>query len=158
MHANAFGLGILDSKFDEFVNHSEVYLADLDFTPQYNVDFVYNGMPDAEDMFSLGDYEDMWGQGIDEPVIAVTNAVLTDDMVMLMSRGKNPTIKINFPNGSAAIKFKSSEEEFNRLCIPGGCVHINLLGRVEINRYMGKETPQLIVEDYEILSTDAYIF
>ena len=84
--------------------------------------------------------------------------MLTDDMVMLMSRGKNPTIKINFSNGSAGIKFKSSEEEFSKLCLSGGCAHVNLIGRVEINRYMGKETPQLIIEDYEILSADPYIF
>lgn len=80
------------------------------------------------------------------------NVAVTNDMLSLMAKDRNPTLKIQLPNGVTCIKFKSSEEELDNLSSELGCVSINLIGRPEVNRYFGSVTPQIIITDYEIIS------
>lgn len=158
-HANAFGFGIYDKDFESFISWSDEQLKDIEFSPSYKVDFIYS-MSDinSKDILDLGDAKYLWGQNIDEPLIAVENVAVTNDMIGLMSRDKNPTLKIQLPNGVTCIKFKSSEEELNNLSSELGCVSINLIGKPEVNRYFGSVTPQIIITDYEIISRQKYYF
>ncbi len=91
-------------------------------------------------------------------MIAIENISITNSMLQLMSRDKNPTLKITLPNGISCIKFKSSEEEYQRLYSESGCVNITIVGRCEVNHYLNRVTPQIIVEDYEILGRQDYYF
>lgn len=158
-HANAFGFGIYDKDFESFISWSDEQLKDIEFSPSYKVDFIYS-MSDinSKDILDLGDAKYLWGQNIDEPLIAVENVAVTNDMIGLMSRDKNPTLKIQLPNGVTCIKFKSSEEELEDLSSELGCVSINLIGKPEVNRYFGSVTPQIIITDYEIISRQKYYF
>lgn len=158
-HANAFGFGIYDKDFESFISWSDEQLKDIEFSPSYKVDFIYS-MSDinSKDILDLGDAKYLWGQNIDEPLIAVENVAVTNDMLGLMSRDKNPTLKIQLPNGVTCIKFKSSEEELEDLSSELGCVSINLIGKPEVNRYFGSVTPQIIITDYEIISRQKYYF
>lgn len=158
-HANAFGFGIYDKDFESFISWSDEQLKDIEFSPSYKVDFIYS-MSDinSKDILDLGDAKYLWGQNIDEPLIAVENVAVTNDMIGLMSRDKNPTLKIQLPNGVTCIKFKSSEEELDNLSSKLGCVSINLIGKPEVNRYFGSVTPQIIITDYEIISRQKYYF
>lgn len=158
-HANAFGFGIYDKDFKSFISWSDEQLKDIEFSPSYKVDFIYS-MSDinSKDILDLGDAKYLWGQNIDEPLIAVENVAVTNDMIGLMSRDKNPTLKIQLPNGVTCIKFKSSEEELDNLSSELGCVSINLIGKPEVNRYFGSVTPQIIITDYEIISRQKYYF
>ena len=79
-------------------------------------------------------------------------------MITLMSRDKNPTLKIQLPNGVTCIKFKSSEEELDSLSSESGCVTITLIGKPEVNRYFNSVTPQIIVQDYEVINHQEYYF
>lgn len=158
-HANAFGFGIYDKDFESFISWSDEQLKDIEFSPSYKVDFIYS-MSDinSKDILDLGDAKYLWGQNIDEPLIAVENVAVTNDMIGLMSRDKNPTLKIQLLNGVTCIKFKSSEEELDNLSSELGCVSINLIGKPEVNRYFGSVTPQIIITDYEIISRQKYYF
>ena len=80
------------------------------------------------------------------------------DNVKLMSADKNPTLKITLPNGTSLIKFKSSKEEFESFNSKTGCITINIVGRCERNMWNGIITPQIIVEDYEIVGEQKYYF
>lgn len=101
----------------------------------------------------------LWGQNMDEPLLAVEHIQVTKDMVTLMSRDKNPTLKIQLSNGVACIKFKSNEKEFEAFQVSdSGCVTINLVARPEVNKYFNSVTPQLIVVDYEIVNKQQYYF
>lgn len=73
--------------------------------------------------------ESLWGQEMPEALIAIENVSITKDMLQLMSRDKNPTLKINLHNGINCIKFKSSEEEFNNLYSDSGCVVVTIIGK-----------------------------
>ena len=141
-HPNAFGLGVYDDDFDNFVAWSEKELQDIEFSPSYKVDFIYQAnSANPQTILDLGDHHELWGQNLDEPLIAIEHISITKDMLTLMSRDKNPTIKIQLSNGIACIKFKSSEEEFEKLYSETGCVTINVVGRPEVNRYYGSVTP-----------------
>ena len=75
-----------------------------------------------------------------------------------MSKDKNPTLKITLDNGVACIKFKSSEEEYKSLYSDSGCVIVSLVGRCAINEWMGQITPQILIDDYEIITREEYYF
>ena len=100
----------------------------------------------------------LWGQGVDEPFIAIERINVYAGNVSLMSPDKNPTLKITLPNGTSLIKFKSSEEEYEKLRSEVGCVTINIVGKCERNEWNGIVKPQIIIEDYEIVGEQKYYF
>ena len=160
-HSNAFGAGFTDQNIDNFINYSNVALKDFDFTPCYKVDFIFQGGDitfDKNDILSIAALKSLWGQGIDEPYVAIENIKVYANNVQLMSKDKNPTLKITLPNGTSLIKFKSSNEEFESLCSELGCVTINVVGRCEQNEWNGIISPQIIIEAYEIVGETKYYF
>jgi hypothetical protein len=70
-----------------------------------------------------------------------------------MSRDKNPTLKLKL-NGIEAIKFKSSEEEFESLA-PNSYTTtiIDFVGKCDLNIWNGNIKPQIMIEDYEVKTT-----
>jgi hypothetical protein len=56
------------------------------------------------------------------------------------------------------IKFWSSEEEYNTLYSDLGCVTINVIGHFQKNVWNGRVSPQILIEDYEIVGRAAYYF
>ena len=158
-HANALGVGILDLNFDTFVNYSNEALAEFDFTPCYKVDFIFNGADfRGKDIVEIAELKSLWGQGVDEPFVAIEHINVYAGNVVLMSPDKSPTLKITLPNGTSLIKFKSSQEEYEKLCSETGCIIINVVGKCERNVWNGTVTPQIIIEDYEIIGEQKYYF
>ena len=160
-HANAFGVGISDSQAPSFIEKMEVQLKDFEFSPNYKVDFIY-GPQDCkgENILQIADFKSLWGQGVEEPKIAFEHISISNNNLTLMSPDKNPTIKITLPSGIAFIKFKSSEEEYELLKpeTDYGCTIINIVGRCEKNEWNGLITPQILIEDYEVVSRQKYYF
>ena len=75
-----------------------------------------------------------------------------------MSADKNPTLKIQLPNGTSLIKFKSSVEEYESLKPQTGCYTLTVIGRCESNVWMGRVSPQIIIEEYEKVGEMKYYF
>lgn len=158
-HANAFGCGMLEIHCDEFLEWADKVLADIDFTPCYKVDFIYTAQNlNPANILDIGGMKHLWGQNVGESLIAVEGIIVTKDRLQLMSKDKNPTLKITLPNGVACIKFKSSEEEFENLFSESGCVVINIVGKCSINKYYNMVTPQILVENYDIIKRQNYYF
>ena len=158
-HANALGVGIREEDFDEFIKVSNTILKDFDFTPSYKVDFIFhNDDMKTSDILEVANLKPIWGQGVEEPLIAIERIKVYKDNVRLMSADKNPTLKITLPNGMSLIKFRSSNEEYENLCSELGCVTINIVGKCERNIWNGIINPQVIIEDYEIVSKTEYYF
>lgn len=158
-HANALGVGIYDTFFESFINYSNQKLAEFDFTPCYKVDFIFNGANfQGQDIVDIAELKSLWGQGVEEPLIAVENINIHAGNVTLMSPDKSPTLKITLPNGTSLIKFKSSKEEFEKFNSQTGCITINVVGKCERNMWNGIVTPQIIIEDYEIVGEQEYYF
>ena len=158
-HPNAFGLMIDEEKIDEFITYADETLKEIEFSSSYKVDFIYTAdSVNPKDILDIGSMKSLWGQNINEALVVVERINITKNMVSLMSRDKNPTLKIQLQNGVTCIKFKSSEEEFESFLTDTGCVTITIVGKCEVNRYFNNETPQIIVEDYEILNRQEYYF
>ena len=158
-HANALGVGITDDNFNTFINYSNHELASFDFTPCYKVDFIFYGDDfRGQDIVEIAELKSLWGQGVDEPFVALEHINIHNGNVILMSPDKSPTLKITLPNGTSLIKFKSSQEEYEKLHSETGCITINVVGKCERNIWNGIVSPQIIVEDYEIVGEQKYYF
>ena len=158
-HANALGVGITDADFVDFIEYSNEALKNFDFTPSYKVDYIFqNDNMNINDILELANLKSVWGQGVEEPLIAIERVKVYKDNVRLMSADKNPTLKITLPNGMSLIKFRSSKEEFDSFDSNLGCVTINIVGKCERNIWNGIVSPQIIIEDYEVVGKTEYYF
>ena len=100
----------------------------------------------------------VWGKDVEEPWIVIENIKLNRDNFSLLSPDNKPTLRINLPNGVSLIKFKSSEDEYESLYSENGCYVINVVGKCNINEWCGRVTPQLIIEEYEVIEKQNYYF
>ncbi len=158
-HASAFGFAIDSKKFDNFKNITNTELENFDFSPCYYVDLEVNmdQLTDNE-IFSIGSNADLWGQSIDEPLIAITNIKINADTIQFIGSKKN-TLKITFPGRRVnLIKFNIKDEEKELLNPNGGTLTITAIGKCALNHYMGSVTPQLILEDFEIVNRKKWDF
>lgn len=135
-------------------------LKDFDFTPKYKVDFIIDAKRMSEskyDLYNLIEYDNLWGQEVEQPKIAVSNLVITTDNIQLM-KGTTLKITISGEPDISLIRFRSSEEEFETLCPKTdlGCVTIDVIGVCERNSYNDK--PQIIIKDYIIKDRQQYYF
>lgn len=158
-HASAFGVAFLDENAEAVRRYFNEHFSAIDFTPYYFVDFEKNANNfDPDIILTISEYKYLWGTEVKEPKIAVKNINVTKDNIVLMSKDKNPTIKITLPNGIALLKFKSNEEEFENLFSKSGCVVIDVVGTCAINEWNGKITPQIFIENYNIIKRQEYFF
>ena len=150
--AEHFGLGIREDNIDNFIAANDKLLKDMSDEPMYYVDYIYNGVDiKSSNILLIASLEDLWGKDMDESLIAIENLKITKDMITLMSPDKKPTLKISF-EGIDFMKFKSSEEEYDKLKGNAfGTVFINLLGKPNINSWGGRTTPQILINEYEIV-------
>lgn len=158
-HANAFGVGIRDEDISAFIASTNSALDGFDFTPIYNVDFIYKSdelTPD--EVIDIAGMKSLWGQGVEEAEIAVEGIKVHKDNIRILSPDKNPTLKIMLPNGINFMKFRSSEEEYNKLYSELGYVTINIVGECERNIWNNKISPQVMIKDYEIVDRANYYF
>ena len=157
-HANAFGFGILDDVLPMFIQECDNELKDFEFTPCYSVDFIFNADNfNPKDIIEIADLKSLWGKGIEEPYIALTNVRVSKGNIQLMSPDKSPTLKITLPNGTSLIKFKFSKKEYERLNTEGYLV-LDVVGNCEINAWGGRVNAQIIMEDYDVVDAVQYYF
>ena len=161
-HASAFGVSVLDENLEDFKNYVYTQLKDFDFNNCYRVDFIWiaNEVEKYKrDIMDIGKMAGYWGQGLPEPQIAIENIHIQGNKnLILMSPDRKPTLKIILPGGLTLIKFGSSQEEYDDLYTETGCVVLNVVGTCNLNEWNGNFSPQIIIQDYEILSKSEYYF
>ena len=110
------------------------------------------------DIMNIASFDNLWGQGVEEPFILIENVKLTKDNIALL---KGTTLKITLPADGqdiSLIKFGSSNEEYESLCSDLGYVTINVIGHFQKNVWNGNVSPQILIEDYEIIGRAVYYF
>lgn len=160
-HASAFGVSILDENLEAFKKYVYENLKDFDFSAFYRVDFIWSNNEaeqNIDDIITLGHLKSIWGQGLPEPYIAIEHIMINSNNIQLMSPDKSPTLKITLPGNLTLIKFGSSQEEFEGLRPGLGCKIMNIIGTCNVNSWMGNETAQIIIEDYEVVGEQPYYF
>jgi single-stranded-DNA-specific exonuclease len=157
-HQGAFGLGLRQQDIEEFITITDRVLENMPSEPIYYVDYIYeNDTFDSNDILTIADMDCYWGKDIQESLVVLKDLKVTKSMVSLMSPDKHPTLKIKLNNGVEIIKFGSSQEEFESF-YSEGYIKVDIIGKCKKNEWNGFITPQILIEDYEILSNIKYLF
>lgn len=147
-HAAAYGLSIPEKNITAFVKHfNNKYSADS--KPTYWIDYLWSPKEvDPNVILAIAGMQDCWGQEIKEANIMIQDLSLGENTVNLLSPNKNPTLKITTPSGVDIMKFKSSQEEYEKFTKAN--IYLTLVGRCNKNEWNGKISPQIIIKDFEL--------
>ena len=148
-HDNAAGASIRDKDLAEFHKYANEALKDIDFGENvYDVNFIRMAADKdiADIILDLDQYRYLYGQNIDEPLIYISDINLTKNDIQII--GKNAdTVKFE-KFGITYIKFHA-KDLINELGLYNE-MKVELVGRPNVNEWMGNYTPQIMIEDYEI--------
>ena len=157
-HPGAFGLGILQENIPAFIEKTDQLLKDMPNQAMYYVDYIYQGNNiNPNDILTIANMQDLWGKDIDEPFICIQHLKVTSDMVTVYVK-KNNTLKIVTPQGISLIKFKATNEECYMLQNTSGYYELNIIGRAHQNEWMGNVSPQIFIQDYQVIDRGNFVF
>ena len=149
-HANAAGASILDSNLRAFHEYANEALKNINFNEgMYNVNFIRE--PNASDLesliYDLASNTNIYGQGNPEPLIFVPNIYLDSTDYKVIGTNKD-TVRFE-KNGVIFIKFHASDliEQLQKC----NEIKISVVGKPNINEWMGNQSPQIMIEDYEVV-------
>ena len=158
-HPGAFGLSINGSQINTFIQKTDILLKDMNDQAIYFVDYIYEGdNVNPTNILDIAQMENLWGKDIDEPFIAIKNLKISPSMVTIYDK-RGYTLKIHTPNGMDILKFNASEYDCQIFQTNNtGFIEVNLIGRCNKNEWMGRITPQIFIEDYEVIDSNKYYF
>ena len=159
-HANAFGIVDLpvDDK-EKAINMMNSILRDTEYDSTYRVDFILDiNHVTIPLIIKLSQFEDIICQGIDEPMLAIENISLTRDCFEVF--GKNEDTISFMVNDIKYIQFKCKEgnqlyDFLQSAWDDNDSITFNIVGKPSINEYNGIRTPQIIIEDVAVISTNS---
>ena len=149
-HANAAGCSIPDKYLSEFHAYANEALKDVDFGENcYDVNF--ERLATAQDLrdlvVDLSEMSGIWGQQNPESMVHVKHIVVSPSDIRIMGSNRD-TVKIE-SNGVAYMKFHA-KDLIERLSEYHNSVILEVVGRPNLNEWMGIKTPQIFIEDYDI--------
>lgn len=158
-HANAFGIvGLEIDKKDDALSRLNDILRDVEYDSTYRVDFIMDvGDITVKIVTDLARLEDIIGQGIEEPMLAIENISLTKEQFEIF--GKNEDTIFFMINEIKYIQFRCKEgnqlyDWLQNAWDENDSVVFNIVGKPSINEYNGVRTPQIIIEDVVVVSTN----
>lgn len=155
-HDNAFGVSFkledaltIQSELDEL-------LKDISFEDiEYEADFRWNGYVDVNTINELGNNIDLWCNGLDEPLIHIQDKVIQKKNINFI--GKNGrTMKLDI-QGVDCLKFNVTESQKHEIATSSDLISLDLICTASINSYMGRNTPQLMIEDFEVRNAEDHV-
>lgn len=96
---------------------------------------------------------DFWGQDIDRAYVEITFKITNKNFQIM----KGNTLKITLPNNLSIIKFNASEEEICKFTTTG-YIELEAVCKCNMNIWNNKVSPQLILEEYNIVDSSKYYF
>lgn len=158
-HANAFGIVDLPiDKKEEATRILNDILKDVEYDATYLVDYIFDIYEvDVNTIMQLSVFDNIICQGIEEPKIAVENIKLSRSEFEIFGK-KEDIISFTY-NGIKYVQFKCKEgnqlyDFLQNAWNDNETVTFNIVGKPSINEYNGIRTPQVIILDNDIISTD----
>lgn len=148
-HPLAHGIAIEDKKVDSFIDYANKELADVNFNENtYMVDFIINANNEhfTRIVRELGELTNLWGQGIQEPLIAIENLRVPIKDVQIIGKLED-TVKISVKDINL-IRFK--DKEFAEEIMKYSFVDLTIIGKSNLNEWNGIITSQVFILDYTI--------
>lgn len=157
LHANAFGVIIDDDKIEPLKEYAKEALKDIDFSPNYKVDFIWDiDMINENDIYEIADFNYLWAQDVEEPLVAIENIRITNETIKFLGSGGN-TLRIS-ANDIGFLKFNLKPEEKAVLDPGGGYYVMDIVGRCARNIFNNTTSPQIQIEDFRIRKRQNYYF
>ena len=157
LHANAFGVIIDDDKIEPLKEYAKEALKDIDFSPNYKVDFIWDiNMINENDIYEIADFNYLWAQDVEEPLVAIENIRITNETIKFLGSGGN-TLRIS-ANDIRFLKFNLKPEEKAVLDPGGGYYVMDVVGRCVRNIFNNTTSPQIQIEDFRIRKRQNYYF
>lgn len=147
-HANAFGCSIHETNLDQFYNYTNNKLKDVDFGENcYDINFQRKATDTdlATLIMELGGAKEIWGQLNPEALIYITQIPVNSSNMRVMGANSD-TLKIEY-NGISYLKFHAKE---TIEALQNTNTTINIVGKANINEWMGRVSPQIFIESFEI--------
>lgn len=146
---NAAGCSIKDKNLFAFHQYANEALKDIDFNENfYDVDIERKAVDsDIEKIiFDIDKYKFLYGQDIDEPLIYIKDINITKNDIKIMGKNSD-TVKIE-KFGIAYMKFHAKDfiQELDKY----DDIKLEVVGRPNLNEWMGNYTPQIFIENYQI--------
>lgn len=150
MHANAAGMSIHESNLDKLLEYANNSISDEGLANVYYVDYVFEDNENFGDiLLKIADHPELWGNDIEEPSVIVKNIPYNADQWFLMGENKD-SCKLTH-NGVEYVKFKNSDFAQEAKAYSRGT--ITVYGKIKKNTWMGRTTPQILIDDYEFVDT-----
>ena len=158
-HPGAFGLSINGSQIATFIEKTDELLKDMNDQAIYYVDYIYNSYNiNSNAILTIAEMENLWGKDLDQPFIAIQNLKITPQMVTIYDK-KGYTLKIKTESGVDLLKFNASEQDCEIFQTHNtGFIQVNIIGRCNKNEWNGWVTPQLFIQDYQLVDSSKYYF
>lgn len=157
-HANAFGIVALPiTEFNHALESLNYILRDTIYDSTYYVDYIMNfNDVNIKFIMDLAVFENLIGQGVEEPIIAVEQIEMCRDEFVIFGKNED-TISFTY-NDIKYVQFKCKEgnglyDFLQNAWSDDDCITFNIVGKPSINDYKGVKTPQIVIEDIEVVST-----
>lgn len=148
-HDNACGIGIYDKNLSAFHEYANKELANIDFGENwYEVNFerIAADQDIVDIIYDIAQHEDVWGQHCAEPLIHIRDININKSNIQIMGKNQD-TVKIE-KFGVTYIKFHA--KEFIEELAKYDNIKLEIVGRANLNEWMGNYTPQIFITNYQI--------
>ncbi len=156
-HGNAAGLAIKAKNVKSAKEWFESYLQTVDFDIAIPCDFVL----DADELsiafiVDIDQHSWLWGTGLKEPKIAIENITITRSDINVQGKNFNSVafligdvkfVQFNMAENNPLLEWASAWDGED-----SDTITINVVGEVSINEYQGVCTPQVIIQECEIIN------
>ena len=139
---------------DKFVE----LLQNVDFNQPTPCDFVLN-IDDLTIQFiqEIDKYDWLWGTGLKEPKVAIENILVRRADIHVQGKNFNSVafmiddiklVHFNMTEDNPLLQWASAWDGEDN-----DTIEMNIVGQVSLNEYKGVYTPQVIIDDLEIINT-----
>lgn len=156
-HSQAHGVSIPNNNLNKFREYCNTKLVNINYTSdnvyEVDLDTIVNDPYLIPIISQIDKHKDIWGKGIEEPLICIRNIELYHkDIIVMGSNGDS--FKFN-KDGIAFVKFKDMDF-YNKLMIAKEPIYLTIVGKANVNVWNNIRTPQIFINDYNI--EDIYDF
>lgn len=152
-HPNAFGSFLRKDQVDDIRNYFDTHLDAATFTDTvYEVDYWFHTGEtlDSEMLYEIASYDDLWGNSIPQPKFAM-DINYTADEIRVMGADSS-SLKIS-RDGVDFVAFKCKDLITQLQSQSQG--HITIVGRPQLNEWMGRKKVQIMIDDIEVFDTSS---
>ena len=148
LHQSAFGAYLKPEQIQELRNYANSTLNDKSFEKVYEVDYWFHTGEHVNDqmLMEFAKYDYLYGNSIPQPKFCIDVNFSADDVMFMGANGTS--IKITVDNVSC-VTFNNDDLALQLKSMPYGG-HATIVGRPQLNEWMGRTSVQLMIDDIEI--------